>query len=154
MIQSPAIQYLEKLGIPFRVFTHTAPIATIEQAAAERNQTVDQIIRSILFRYESNQFVMVLINGENQVSWLSLRQHLKTNRTAMATVQEVMTITGYSPGAVTPFGLITPIPILSDENVFQVSEISIGSGIRGSTIILLSKDLLRACPQIEILKLS
>ena len=93
---------------------------------------------------------MVLIAGPSQVSWPGLRTHLGQSRMTMATDDEVLATTGYSPGAVSPFGLINPMRILADSGIFLPDEISIGSGVRGTTIIMLSSDLKIALGKVEI----
>ena len=52
MEKPPASIALEKMNIPHRVFRHETPVTSFEQAAAERNQRPEQIVRSILFRYD------------------------------------------------------------------------------------------------------
>ena len=62
-------------------------------------------------------------------------------------------MTGYKLGAVSPFGLPSPLRILVDESVFKPVEISIGSGERGLTVILRSEDLKNALGDVEIVNL-
>jgi prolyl-tRNA editing enzyme YbaK/EbsC (Cys-tRNA(Pro) deacylase) len=71
----------------------------------------------------------------------------------MAKREEVLQVTGYELGAVAPFGLPQPMPILADESIFVPGEVSIGSGIRGSTIIMRSADLKQALGDVEIVQL-
>jgi prolyl-tRNA editing enzyme YbaK/EbsC (Cys-tRNA(Pro) deacylase) len=67
----------------------------------------------------------------------------------MASEAEVLEVTGYQIGAVSPFGLSHPIRILVDENVFLEEEISIGSGERGLAVIMNRPALLEALGTIE-----
>ena len=55
-------------------------------------------------------------------------------------------MTGYRLGAVAPFGLPRPVQIYIDTSVLAEAEISIGSGRRGTAVILTSADLARALP--------
>ena len=93
---------------------------------------------------------MVLIAGPAQISWPRLRAYLGQSRLTMASEAEVLEVTGYRVGAVSPFGLPEPIRILADENVFVPEELSIGSGVRGTAIILKSNDLRSTLNDIEI----
>jgi Cys-tRNA(Pro)/Cys-tRNA(Cys) deacylase len=147
---TPVAQYLQANNIPHRVFVHPGPILSLEQAARERGQQPEQVVRSILFRLNEDEFVMVLMAGPRQVSWKALRRYLAQSRLTMASDEEVMKITGYSKGAVSPFGLFTPVRVLIDRSVQEQREVSIGSGARGTTVILKSEDLLRALPHAEI----
>lgn len=150
MQSSPVAVALDRLGISYRLFTHAGPVNSLEQAAAERGQRPEQVIRSILFRLDRDRFAMVLMAGPAQVSWRSLRQLLGQSRLTMASEEEVLAVTGYRTGAVSPFGLPQPLPIFIDEGVLAEDEISIGSGVRGTTVILQSADLLAALPKAQL----
>ena len=141
---TPVSDALSKLNIPHRIFRHPGPVRSLEQAAEERGQRPEQVVRSLLFRISAQQFVMILIAGSQQVDWRALRNHLDESRLTTASRDEVLQITGYELGAVAPFGLPQPVPVLVDESVLAPDELSIGSGIRGVTIILKRDDLLRA----------
>jgi Cys-tRNA(Pro)/Cys-tRNA(Cys) deacylase len=150
-IQStPVTQDLDRKEIPYRLFTHPGPIRSLEQAAKERGQRPEQVVRSIVFRLSEDEFVMVLIAGPQQISWSALRSHLGVSRMSMASEEEVLAQTGYPLGAVSPFGLPRPLRILVDKSVFQEEEISLGSGVRYTTVILSSRDLRRGLGKVEI----
>jgi Cys-tRNA(Pro)/Cys-tRNA(Cys) deacylase len=146
---SPVSRALTAMGIPHREFRHPDIIHSLDQAAKERGQTPEQIIRSIVFRLGKGDFVMVLVAGPGQISWSELRAFLKQSRMTMANNDEVLAATGYPPGAVSPFGLTSSLRILADDGIFTPEEISIGSGMRGVTIIMKSSDLRTALGGVE-----
>lgn len=149
-VVSAATRTLDLLAVPYRVFEHPSPPASLEQAAAERGQQPGQVVRSILFRHEHEYYVMVLVAGPGQVDWKRVREHLGVSRLSMATKSEVRAVTGCEIGTVNPLGLPQPVRILADVSVFEPEEISIGSGVRGAAIIIKSKDLQRAVGEVEI----
>lgn len=151
--QPPASLALEKQHIPHRVFRHKRPVESLEQAAAERNQRPGQVVRSILFQIRAGEFVMVLVAGPSQVDWKALRQLIRRSRIRMATEEEVLEVTGYRVGTVSPFGLRHPIRVLIDASVLSEEEISTGSGIRNAAIILKSADLRRVLDNAEVVSL-
>ncbi|HLB45806.1 MAG TPA: YbaK/EbsC family protein [Anaerolineales bacterium] len=79
-----------------------------------------------------------------------MRKHLGQSRLTMAAEDELPAVTGYEVGAVSPFGLPSPMRILADESIFAHDEISLGSGVRGATIIMRSDDLKRALGNVEV----
>lgn len=139
-------------GIAHRLFRHPGPVRSLEQAAEERDQRPEQVIRSLLFRLAEDAFVMVLMGGGQQVSWRALRRYLEQPRLTTASKEEVKRVTGYELGAVSPFGLPAPVRILVDESVTRPDEVSIGSGERGATVILSSDDLMRALGDVEVVQ--
>jgi Cys-tRNA(Pro) deacylase len=153
MEKPPASIALEKMNITHRVFRHENPLMSFEQAAAERNQRPEQIVRSILFQVRPEEFVMVLVAGREQVDWRKLRQLVGRSRLRMATEEEVLEVTGYRIGTVSPFGLKNPIRVLVDESVLREEEISTGSGARQMAILMKSADLRRALREPEVVSL-
>jgi Cys-tRNA(Pro)/Cys-tRNA(Cys) deacylase len=156
---------LEELGIPHKIFRHDAarPVTSFEQAASERGQRESQIVRSILFRITADEFVMVLIAGSAQISWKIMRKYLGLSRITMATEDEVLAVTGYRIGTVSPFGLPHQLKVLIDASVTPAlacgasvdeEEISIGSGMRNTAIILKSSDLHHALSDVEVVSLT
>jgi Cys-tRNA(Pro) deacylase len=138
MDKPPASIALDDLHIPHQVFRHENPVFSLEQAASERNQRPEQVVRSILFQIRPEEFVLVLVAGPAQVDWRKLRQLVKRSRVRMATEEEVLEVTGYRIGTVSPFGLKNPVRILVDESVLKEEEVSLGSGVRNTAIIMKS----------------
>ncbi len=152
---TPVTRHLDALNVPYRFFRHPGPVGSLEQAAEERGQRPEQVVRSILFRLSGGddpaqgEYVMVLMAGPRRISWPGLRSYLGRSRLTLAGQDEVLQVTGYPTGAVSPFGLPRPIRILVDESVLAEEEISIGSGVRSTTVILRQDDLLRALGEVE-----
>src|SRR5512140_3822484 len=132
----PASRALESLGIPHTVFRHAGPVESLEQAAAERGQQPAQVVRSILFRLGEGEYALALVAGPAQISWKKLRKHLGRSRISMATEEEVLDITGYRVGAVSPFGMPRVLRTLVDRGVLAQRELSLGSGVRGVAIVM------------------
>lgn len=150
----PASVALEKLHIPHQVFRHETSVDSFEQAASDRKQRPEQVVRSILFQIRPEEFVMVLMAGREQIDWKKLRKLVGRSRVRMATEAEVLEVTGYQVGTVSPFGMKRQVKILIDSSVLKEEEISTGSGMRNTAIILKSTDLQRALGKAEIVDLS
>lgn len=146
----PVSRLLTALGIPHQVFRHAGPVTSLEQAAHERGQKPEQVIRSLVFRLGEGRFVMVLAAGRAQVSWPALRAYLGQSRLTLASEKEVLQVTGYRVGTVSPLGLLTPLRILADEAVFVPEEISLGSGEPNVGIILKPAHLRQVLGEVEV----
>lgn len=153
MDKPPASIALDSLGIPHRIFRHEKPVSSFEEAASARNQRPEQIVRSILFQVKPGDFVLVLMAGPDQIDWKKLRGIVKRSRVRMATEEEVLEVTGYRVGTVSPFGLKSQPRVLLDSSVLREQEISIGSGVRNTAIIMQSEDVHKALGNVEIVEL-
>ncbi|MEN8240775.1 MAG: YbaK/EbsC family protein [Chloroflexota bacterium] len=151
---TPAGKALTDLKIPFIEFQHASQVSSIEQAAAERNQEVSQVVRSILFRCGQGDFFMVLVAGKGKLDWKALRQHFKRSRLTTATPEEVIEVTGCPIGTVNPFNLPPEIPLLVENSVLAQPSVSLGSGVHGIAIMITTKNLLKALGTHEIGKFS
>jgi len=150
----PASLALDALGIEHRVFLHEKPVSSFEEAAAHRNQRPGQIVRSILFQIRLDEYLMVLVAGPDQIDWKKLRQFVKRSRIRMATEAEVLEVTGYRIGTVSPFGLKNQARVLIDASVLNEEEVSVGSGVRNMAIIMKSVDLRKALAESEVVSLT
>ncbi|HNA88442.1 MAG TPA: YbaK/EbsC family protein [Anaerolineales bacterium] len=153
MNQPPVSLALEKMNVPHRVFRHETPVDSFEKAASDRGQRPSQIIRTILFRVTEDEFALVLVAGPGQISWKLLRKLLGRSRITMATEEEVLAVTGYRIGTVGPFGLLRQVRVLVEAGVFKEEEVSIGSGMRDTAVILKSVDLYQALGDVEVVEL-
>ncbi len=147
---TPVGRALMALGAPFRTLRHPGPVRSLEQAAQERGQRSGQVVRSIVFRLAQDTYAMVLVAGAAQIAWPALRAYLGQSRLTTATEAELLAATGYTRGAVAPFGLPAPMRILVDRSVLAEDEVSVGSGAAGTTVVLRTADLLKALGTAEI----
>lgn len=155
MAETPkASRALGDIGISHAVFRHGHVPQTLEQAARERGQRPQQVVRSLVFRLDARQFIMVLVAGARQVAWKRLRERVGQRRLSLATSDEVLTVSGYSIGAVSPFGLPRPLRVLVDRSVLLEAQISIGSRDPKAGILMSSQDLFRAVPGAELVDLA
>jgi Cys-tRNA(Pro) deacylase len=153
-MQTPPISLaLEKMNISHQVFRHETPVDSFEKAASDRGQRPSQIVRTILFRVTEDEFALALVAGPGQISWKLLRKLLGRSRITMATEEEVLAVTGYRPGTVGPFGLLKPVRMLVEAGVLKEEEVSIGSGMRDTAVILKSADLIKALGNVEVVEL-
>lgn len=143
-IKTKATDALDALNIPYKLFIHERPLTSIEQAAEKRGLQTSQIIRSLLFRTSKEVFVMVLMPGPSQVSWSKLRHYLGISRLTTASEGEVLEMTGYERGAVSPLGLRGTIRIVGDDGICEHEVVSLGAGIRNAGIVMRRDDLLHA----------
>jgi prolyl-tRNA editing enzyme YbaK/EbsC (Cys-tRNA(Pro) deacylase) len=146
MPSTPVTQALDAFGVPYRLHVHASPVRSLSEAARERGLAPEQLVRSLLFRTENGDFVLVLTPGPARISWPKLRRYLGVSRITTASPSEVHEATGYDPGAVSPYGLRNPMRILADRGLQAHERLSVGSGIRNAGVLLARQDLERTLP--------
>ena len=147
-ISSPVTTLLTQAGIAYDVIEiplseDKKPIRNLEELL--RNQGLDPqaVVRSVLFKTASEQFVLLAVAGGGRADWAVLRQHLNERKCRMAEFEEVPQATGYLVGAVPPIALPENIKVLVDNSVRQYPTVVIGSGVLGYALSLKVEDLLK-----------
>ena len=147
-ISSPVTNLLTQAGIAYDVIEiplseDKKPIRNLEELL--RNQGLDpqSVVRSVLFKTASEQFVLLAVAGGGRADWAVLRQHLNERKCRMAEFEEVPQATGYLVGAVPPIALPENIKVLVDNSVRQYPTVVIGSGVLGYALSLKVEDLLK-----------
>lgn len=82
-----------------------------------------------------------------------VRRHLDVRKISFAPMEEAVEITGMAYGGITPVGLPEDWPVLVDEGVLAAGDVVIGSGVRGSKLIVAAAEL-AALPGAEVLPLT
>jgi prolyl-tRNA editing enzyme YbaK/EbsC (Cys-tRNA(Pro) deacylase) len=101
--------------------THTA-----EDAAHAIGCPIGAIVKSLLFLADDEP-LLILVSGPNRVDTKSLEQRLGV-RLAMADAKRVKRETGYSIGAVPPFGHPSPLATLVDETLLGFDRVWAAAG--------------------------
>ena len=95
---------------------------------------------------------MVLATDRADVN-KTVRKHLDVRKISFAPMDEAVSLTSMEYGGITPVGLPTSWPVLVDAGVTATDLVVIGSGIRGSKILIAGLDL-AALPAAETLPLA
>lgn len=82
-----------------------------------------------------------------------VRRHLDVRKISFAPQDEAVHLTGMEFGGITPVGLPDDWPVLVDETVLPAGEVVIGSGIRGSKLLVPATSLAEL-PRAEVLALA
>lgn len=145
-LQSPVTTLLNQHGIVFEVVEiplseDKKPVRNLEELLAARGLDPKSVVRSVLFRAESGQFVLLAVAGGGRADWGVLRSHLNERKLRMAEFDEVPEATGYVVGAVPPVALPASVRVLVDEGVSVYETVVIGSGVLGYALALKGGDL-------------
>lgn len=96
--------------------------------------------------------VLVLATDRADINGV-VRRHVDARKISFAPVDEAVEVTGMEYGGITPVGLPEGWPVLVDEAVVAAGEVVIGSGVRGSKLLVDAAEL-AALPGAEVLALA
>ncbi|MDC2969606.1 YbaK/EbsC family protein [Candidatus Pelagibacter sp.] len=100
---------------------------TALDAAASLGCEVGAIVKSLLFRTESN-FTLCLVAGDKKASLNKIKKILNIKDASMASADEVKNVTGYTIGGVSPIGHLNKIYILIDKSLNRFNSLFAAAG--------------------------
>lgn len=145
-ISSPVTELLEAQGIDFQVIEiplseDKKPIRNLEELLRSEGHDPNSVIRSVVFKTGSDEFVLLAVAGGGRADWGTLRKHLNEKKLRMAEFDEVPEVTGYVVGAVPPVALPDKLKVLLDNSINSFDSVVIGSGVLGYALGLKAADL-------------
>lgn len=84
--------------------------------------------------------VMVLATMRADINGV-VRRHLAVRKISFAPMDEAVALTGMEFGGITPVGLPEAWPVLVDPAVIDAGQVVIGSGIRGSKLLVAAGEI-------------
>ena len=81
MIESPVTELLNSNAIPFDVIEiplteDKKPIRNLEELLQSEGRDPHSVVRSLLFKAKSGNFILLAVAGAGRADWATLRQHL------------------------------------------------------------------------------
>ncbi|HEX6953497.1 MAG TPA: YbaK/EbsC family protein [Agromyces sp.] len=105
-------------------------------------------------RGERTWYAAILVRGSERADVNGVvRRHLDARRLSFASMDDAVALTGMEYGGITPVGLPADWPILVDESVASHERLIVGSGIRGSKLLVRGA-FLASLPNAEVLPLA
>lgn len=135
---SPALDDPRLGAVTHEVVRHGL-VRSLEEAAEARGMVPAQVIKTMVVRRASDDYLFVLVPGDRVISWPKLRAHLGVNRLSMPDAEQAREVTGYERGTITPLGSARELPVIADSRL--VGTVSLGAGEHGLSVSLDATDL-------------
>lgn len=140
-----AVRIVEKAGIQYELREYTVDESDLsaEHVAELVGLEPERVFKSLITRGDRTGPVLACIPAGTELDLKALSDASGNKRMEMVPLKEVLGLTGYMRGAVTPLALKKPYPIYIDETVELWPVISLSAGMRGMQIFLAPSDLLK-----------
>jgi Ala-tRNA(Pro) deacylase len=107
--------------------TEHAPVFTSTEAAAIRGVSLHSGAKALILK-GGEAFLMVVLPADLSLDSAALREVLGTKRIRFADKDEVLTITGLTPGSIPPFGSLFGLPTYCDDRLADNERINFNAG--------------------------
>ena len=141
-MSTPALAAIEAAGLAHRVIRH-GQVRSLAEAARARGVAPADVVKTLVVRRGTDDFLFVLVPGDRIISWPKLRGLLGVSRLSMPDAEAARQATGYERGTITPLGSVRPWPVIADERV-RGREITLGAGEHGLALAVDAGEILQA----------
>ncbi|HEU5089644.1 MAG TPA: Cys-tRNA(Pro) deacylase [Roseiflexaceae bacterium] len=146
MNKTNAMRALDRAGVAYEVreYTLEGDEAIAEQVAAQLGMAPETVFKTLAVRGDQSGPLLALVPAPSSLNLRLLSQASGNKRCEMVALRDVLELTGYQRGAVTPLATKKAYPLYVDETAELWPLIGISAGIRGLELILTPADLVRA----------
>lgn len=148
---TPAIRQLRAESVDYKSFLFDYRRFPGAAGAADAlGVDLHNTVKTIVLQTDDGDGVIVLMNGDQEVSTKKLARELGVKSTEPASQRDARRWTGYEFGGTSPFGTRQQLPILAHSDIPQMNETYINAGSRGFLVRIKTEELIRVLsPQIE-----
>jgi len=144
-LKTNAIRLLDAAAVRYelRAYEVDESDLSVERAAAKLGMAPETVFKSIIVRGDKTGPLFALVPAETQLVPKLLAEASGNKRIDIVPLKEVLELTGYIRGAVTPLGAKKPYPVFVDETVQLWPLVGISGGHRGLEVLIAPEDLIR-----------
>ena len=142
LTKTNAVRLIEQAGIDYEVREYSI---SMEDFSAERvaelvGMEPDQVFKTLVAIGERNGPCFAVIPANTELNLKALAAAHGDRKVQLASLKEVMPLTGYERGAVTVIGAKRALPVYVDEVAELFNEIAVSAGARGVQVVLAPAD--------------
>lgn len=146
MKKTNAARHLDSLNIDYQLIEYEVDESDLsaETVARKTGLPPEQVFKTLVARGDKTGVLMTCIPGHAELDLKAIATASGNKKVEMVHVREILQLTGYIRGGVSPIGTKKRYPIFLDESGMKFPFISISAGARGSQIFISPKDLINA----------
>jgi Cys-tRNA(Pro)/Cys-tRNA(Cys) deacylase len=140
-----AARILDREGIVYELRTYEVDESDLSapHAAEAIGMPAEQVFKTLVARGDREGVLLACIPGNLELDLKALAAESGNRKVDLVAVKEVLGLTGYIRGGVSPVGTKKPYPLFLDETAELWDVISVSAGIRGCQMLLAPADLVR-----------
>jgi Ala-tRNA(Pro) deacylase len=131
---------LDGRGVAYQVLRH-APVYTSEEAAAVRGTPLSSGAKALVMK-AGERFVMLVLPADRKLESKLARQALGVKSLRFATKEEVLELTGLTPGSIPPFGSLFNLPTYCEPALADNATINFNAGDHAISVAMRYADWL------------
>jgi len=141
---------LQQQAVPFDLLRH-APVFTSEEAALVRGTSLASGAKALVCKADQ-RFVMFVMPADRRLDSKLARATLGIKSLRFATREEVLELTGLTPGSIPPFGQLFGLTTICDNALAAEQRINFNAGDHSVSVSMLYADYAQVeQPQVAVI---
>jgi len=139
------VRILDRAGVPFELREYAVDEEDLSapQVAAAIGMPPEQVFKTLVVRGDRTGVLLACIPANTELDLKALAAASGNKKVELAALKEVLPLTGYIRGGVSPVGTKKPYPVFLDETADLWDVISVSAGLRGCQMLLAPDGLAR-----------
>ena len=136
---------LDREGVLYELRTYEVDeddLSALHMAAAI-GMPPEQVFKTLVARGDREGVLLACIPGSMELDLKALAAESGNRKVELVALKEVLGLTGYIRGGVSPVGTKKPYPLYLDETAELWDVISVSAGVRGCQMLVAPADLAR-----------
>jgi Cys-tRNA(Pro)/Cys-tRNA(Cys) deacylase len=145
MTKTNAARILDAAGIHYELLEYQVDEDDLSapRVAEKIGLPAEQVFKTLVARGDRNGVLMACIPANAELDLKALAGVSGNKKVELVPVKEVLGLTGYIRGGVSPIGTRKPYPFYLDETADLWDVISVSAGVRGCQMLIAPDDLAR-----------
>jgi Cys-tRNA(Pro)/Cys-tRNA(Cys) deacylase len=133
-----AARILDRLNIRYEIREYEVDESDLsaESVARKVNLPIGQVFKTLVARGDRTGVFLACIPGGKELDLKEMAEASGNKKVEMVPVKEVLPLTGYIRGGVSPIGTRKHYPTYLDKSALKYPFISISAGARGSQLLV------------------
>ena len=144
-VKTNAARLLDRAGVVYELRDYVVDETDLSapHVAAAIGMPPEQVFKTLVVRGDRTGVLLACIPANCELDLKGLASASGNKKVELVAVKEVLDLTGYIRGGVSPVGTRKPYPLYLDETAELWDRISVSAGIRGCQMLLAPGDLVR-----------
>jgi len=143
-VKTRAAQILDRAGIRYEIREFQEVELTAVEAAEKLGISLAQVFKTLVVRGERTGVLLACVPATMSLSLKALAKASGNKKVEMVEKDEILRLTGYLRGGVSPLGAKKAYPVFLDPSALVQPFLSVSAGMRGMQIFIHPQDLIRA----------
>lgn len=144
-LKTNAARNLDRAGVRYELVKYKVDEDDLSatHVAQQIGMPPEQVFKTLVVRGDRTGVLLAVIPGNAELDLKALAGASGNKKADLVPLKEVLGLTGYVRGGVSPVGTKKPYPVYLDSSASSWPAISVSAGVRGCQMLLAPADLAR-----------